>query len=127
MSEVVFDASAVMALLREEPGGKTAESYLSRAVICAVNLSEVIAKLIKHGMPEKIAIDVVSSLGLRIVDFDQDMAYRTAVLIAATEKAGLSLGDRACLAMAQKLKLPAITADRSWNKLDLNCEIKLVR
>jgi ribonuclease VapC len=127
VNEVVFDASALMALLREEPGGKTVEGYLNRAIISTVNLSEVIAKLIKHGMPEKVAIDIVSSLGLRIVDFDQDMAYRTAALITVTLKAGLSLGDRACLAMAQKLKLPAITADKTWGKLDLSCDIKLVR
>lgn len=127
MSEVVLDASALLALLREEPGGKAVEGYLRRAKMSAVNVSEVIAQLIKYGMPEKVASGVVSSLGLEIVAFDQDMAYRAAALITVTQKAGLSPADRACLALAQKLKLPAVTADKAWSKLNLNCEIKLVR
>ena len=113
--------------MHDEPGSKTAELYLQRAAISAVNLSEVIAQLIKHGMPEKIALSAINNLGLRIVPFDTDSAYNTALLIKTTSKAGLSLGDRACLALAQSLKVPAITADRAWNKLDVAVTIKLIR
>jgi ribonuclease VapC len=127
MSEVVFDASAILAILHDEPGSKAIEPYLNRAVVSAVNLSEVIAQLIKQGMPEKLALSTVNSLGLRLVPFDDDLAYIAAVLIKTTSKAGLSLGDRACLALAQSLKVTVITADRAWGKLDLKLNIKLFR
>lgn len=127
MNEVVLDASAVLALLQEEPGGIVVEAQLTSAIISAVNLSEVVAQLIKHQMPEKLAVRVVSDLGLQTVAFDEEMAYHAAALTKITSRFGLSLGDRACLALAQKLKLPVITADRAWKKLNLGCEIRFLR
>jgi ribonuclease VapC len=111
MSKVVFDASALIAILHDEPGSKAIEPYLNRAIISTVNLSEVLAQLIKHGMPEKIALSTVSSLGLNVIPFNSELAYNAAFLIKITSKTGLSLGDRACLALAQNLKLPAITTE----------------
>ncbi len=127
MSEVVLDASAVLALLKEEAGGKTVEAYLNKAIISSVNFSETIAQLVKYGMPEKIALTVVSSLGLSIIAFDEEMAYQAAVLIKSTYKAGLSLGDRACLALAHSLKKSVLTADKHWTKLNIDIEIRLIR
>lgn len=127
MSEMVFDASAILALLNEEAGYKAVEPYLGQAIISTVNFSEVIAQLIKHGMDEAIALSALSGLGLRTVVFNEDMAFYAATLLKKAENIGLSLGDRACLALAVQLKLPVITADRIWNKLKLPIEIKVIR
>lgn len=127
MSEVVLDASAVLALLREEPGARVVESHLNRAIMSTVNYCEVIAQLIKYGMPEKLALTTVNSLGLHLVVFNEELAYQTAALIKITSGAGLSLGDRACLALAHSLKKPAITADKHWAKLNIDIELKLIR
>lgn len=90
-------------------------------------MSEVITHLIKHGMPEKLAFSTVNGLGLRVLSFDDQSAYDAAVLSKTTSRAGLSLGDRASLALAQSLKSPAITADKAWGKLDLKINIKIFR
>ncbi len=127
MNEIVFDASAILAILKEETGSKTIEKYLDKGVMSAVNFSEVIAQLIKHGMPEKMALSTVNSLGLTVIPFDSQNAYDAAVLIKNTSKTGLSMGDRACLALAQSLKKPAITADKAWGKLDVQINIKIFR
>jgi len=127
MSEVVFDASALLALIQEEPGSKAVESYLGRAVVSTVNLSEVVAQLIKRGMPKKLASSVLNGMGLKVMDFDEELALQAAFLIEITHKEGLSFGDRACLALAQNLKIPAITTDRAWSKLKIPVNIKLVR
>ncbi len=127
MNEAVLDASAVLALLREEPGSKAVEGYLSRAVMSTVNFSEVIAQLVKYGMPEKLALTTISNLSLRIIAFDEEAAYQAAILVKTTQAVGLSLGDRACLALAYTLKKPAITADKHWTKLNIDIEIKLIR
>jgi PIN domain nuclease of toxin-antitoxin system len=127
LNEVVLDASAVIALLREEPGCAIVEKHLSRAALSTVNLSEVMTKFIQSGMPENLAISIIASLGLRIVDFNEELAQAAARLTANTSKVGLSLGDRACLALAQHLGLSAVTADRNWAKLSMGIEIKLIR
>lgn len=123
----MLDASAVLALLQEEPGSAVVEAQLASAIISTVNLSEVVAQLIKHQIPEKLAARVVSDLGLQSIAFDEEMAYHAAALIKITGRFGLSLGDRACLALAQKLELPVITADRVWKNLNVGCEIRILR
>ncbi|MBX9879151.1 MAG: type II toxin-antitoxin system VapC family toxin [Candidatus Obscuribacterales bacterium] len=127
MTDVVLDASALLALLNEEPGALLVEKQLEYSVMSAVNVSEVIAQLIKHGMPPNFAVATVSNLGLRTVAFDDDMAYATAELVDSTKGVGLSLGDRACLALAQKLGCVVLTSDKAWAKLNLRCKIKLIR
>jgi PIN domain nuclease of toxin-antitoxin system len=127
MNEVVLDASALLALLREEPGGKIVEAYLTKSIISTVNLSEVVAQLIKYKMPTELATKVVSDLGLRTVPFNEEMAYSAASLMPTTNRLGLSFGDRACLALALSRKLSVLTTDRIWAKLNIACDIKLVR
>ena len=110
----MLDASAVLALLFEEPGAETARTHLRSGVIGAANLAEVLAKLSDHGLPAPEAARAVAILGLEVAPMTEAQAQRSAGMRAATRAAGLSLGDRACLALAAELGAPALTADRGW-------------
>lgn len=127
MSEVVLDASAVLALINEEPGGEVVDDFLDEAIISAVNLSEVIAVLVDAGFDVDHASARIGALGLDVVAFDQPQALRAGALRAATRRAGLSLGDRACLGLAEARHAPAVTADRRWATLDLSAGVQLIR
>ena len=127
MSEIVLDASALMAVLREEPGAATVEAVLDHAAISAVNLSEVQAKLVERGTAAELAWSSLVDLDLEVIDFDAAQARVAGNLRSLTYAQGLSLGDRACLALAQALGLPAMTADRAWAGLEVGIEIRTVR
>jgi PIN domain nuclease of toxin-antitoxin system len=126
VSEVVLDASAVLALLQDEPGGNRVLESLPGALICSVNLSEIVAKLAELGMPES-DIRLALSLGLDVVAFDEALAYSAGALRPSTRSAGLSLGDRACLALARSRALPALTTDRAWRDIDIDVEVEVIR
>jgi ribonuclease VapC len=127
MSDVVLDASALLALLQVEPGADVVTEALPRAVISAVNLSEVIAKLCAAGMPEKVVHQVLEPLGLEIIPFNSEQAYQAGLLRTATREAGLSLGDRACLSLGKILGREVMTADKSWLKLSLGVTLEVIR
>ena len=97
------------------------------AAISAVNLAEVVTKLSEIGMPEALIHEVLDSLGLEIVDFDFKQAYQVGLLRPLTRHAGLSLGDQACLALAQQLALPALTTDRIWESLTIDVKVQVIR
>jgi len=112
---VVLDASAVLALLFEEPGAEVVRAQLRTGVIGAANLAEVLAKLSDHGLPAVEAVRAVTILGLEVAPMTEAQARRSAELRSLTRSVGLSLGDRACLALAAELGALALTADRSWD------------
>jgi ribonuclease VapC len=112
---VVLDASAVLALLFEEPGAEVVRAQLRTGVIGAANLAEVLAKLSDHGLPAVEAVRAVTILGLEVAPMTETQAGRSAELRPMTRAVGLSLGDRACLALAAELGAPALTADRGWD------------
>ncbi len=124
---VVVDASAVLALLQGEPFTKVDAELIVDAWISAVNLSEVLTKLRSGGLTEEEALQATSALTLRITPFDETHALAAARLSLSTRRAGLSLGDRACLATAILLEATTLTADRAWAKLDIPVEVVLVR
>ena len=127
MIKNVLDASTVLAVLNSEPGEKKIIPLLAESAISAVNLTEVGAKLLEAGMEEASAQIAVSVLGIgEIVDFTEDSAWEAAQLRPLTKQYGLSLGDRACLALARKLNVPAVTADKEWSKFKL-CQVTLIR
>lgn len=97
------------------------------AAIGAVNLSEVVAHRIVRGMPEAQIRDDLQRLNLDVIAFDEALAYQAGVLRPLTRQAGLSFGDRACLALAQCLGLPAVTADRGWTALQLPVTVQVIR
>ena len=124
---VVLDASALLALLHEEPGSDVVEEVLGDAVISSVNWAEVSGLPQARGLPAVPFRETVAALSIAIRPFGPDDADATGALLAATRGAGLSLADRACLALAQTLDAPAMTADRTWLPLDVGVEIQLVR
>ena len=127
MSDVVLDASALLAVLRDEPGAERVGARLEGASIGAVNLSEVVAKLIEDGVPEREIRRAIGRLELDVHPFDLEHAYAAGVLRPATRPLGLSFGDRACLALAQSLGAMTLTADRSWARLDVGVAIEVIR
>ena len=127
MNEVVLDASALLAVLRDEPGAQRVESRLHGAHVGAVNLSEVVAKLIEDGVPEAEIRVAIDRLQLDIHAFDAQLAYVAGILRRSTRASGLSFGDRTCLALAQSLGALALTADRSWSGFDLGIAIEVIR
>ena len=128
MRTCVLDASALLALLNEEPGSEqVANAIMAGAVISAINFSEVVAKLSDVALPEEAIHEVLDILGLEVVDFAIHQAYQTGLLRPQTKHIGLSLGDRACIALAMALELPAITTDRIWKDIASNVVIQVIR
>jgi len=127
VSRVVLDASAVLALLNGEPGQEVVAESIPEAVLGAVNLSEVVAKLGEKGMPEEAIATAMAGLEIEILPFDEASAYEAARLRGPTRSLGLSLGDRACLALGRQLSLPTLTTDKNWSKVDLGIEVRVIR
>jgi len=125
--EAVLDASALIALLWDEPGADAVERLLGRAVISAVNWAEVLQRYRAHEVDTDGKREDVEALGVQIAGFSPDDAELVAELWGSTRRAGLSLGDRACLALARRLALPAHTADRAWRRADVGVEVVLIR
>lgn len=127
MNAVVLDSSVIIAILKNEPGAK--DSYLHNALVSTVNLTEVATRLITLGYSKEQAQAVMSGLPIKPIAFDLELVNTTAFMVQETRKYGLSLGDRACLTAAIKSKLPVLTADRIWKKLEteLNVQIQLIR
>lgn len=125
--KAAIDASALLALLFAEPGAEVvADAIAEGAAISTVNLSEVATVLVRHGRdPEQILRPVREQLAVEpLTDTD---ALATAALYPKTTGKGLSLGDRACLALAQRLGGPAVTAEHVWGELDLDVQVQLIR
>ena len=128
MNRIVLDASALLAVLNQEPGAeKLTPELLSGAAISTVNLAEVHSKLVSRGLPPDEAWEAAMSPVREAVPFAPDHAKLVGDLVARTRPLGLSLGDRACLALGLALKLPAYTADRSWKKLKVRVRIHVIR
>lgn len=128
MSRVVLDASALLALLNREAGAeKLTPQLLSAATSSTVNLAEVQSKLVSRGIKPDEAWEAALSPIREAAVFTGEQAKIAGSLIARTSSFGLSLGDRACLALGIALKAPVYTADRSWKNLKLGVRIHLVR
>lgn len=127
MKRVVLDASALLAAMQAEPGAAIVAQYLDGSAMSAVNLSEVVTALARRGIPTAKIAAALEPLHLDVRPFDLSDAHACGELARGTVLAGLSLGDRACLALARRLRRPALTADRAWGKLDVGVEVVLVR
>ena len=122
IAEAVLDTSAVVAAIREEPGGDLVEQ-VGQLSISAVNFAEVIHVLTRQGYD----LTALEAAPLNVQPLDQTLALETGLLLQRTRSHGLSLGDCACLALGKRLKLPVLTADRIWAALDLGVEVVLIR
>ena len=124
---LVADASAILAVVEEEPGSESLRPLLAGASVSAVNLSEAAAKLLERKFSEAEVRGKLGRLLLEVHPFDGTAAFAAASLRPSTRHLGLSLGDRACLALAQRLRLPVLTGDRAWASLTIGIEIRLFR
>ena len=120
MTSAVLDASAVLALVRDEPGGDKVAPYVGRAAISAANLQEVVKELMLSGLDQPVIRELVAELRLDVRAHDTDAAYASAVLHEHTREFGRGLGDRSCMALAIALGVPAVTADREWRKVKVD-------
>lgn len=127
MSDVVIDASAVLAAVLGEQGGDLLGDIKGVGLLSTVNYAEVLTRLSDLGVNDDLAEESIALLGLEIVAFDAPQAQKAAVLRKTTRPVGLSLGDRACLALATIRNLPAMTADRAWQQANLSIEIQNIR
>jgi ribonuclease VapC len=123
----VLDASAVLCLLQEEKGAERVAEALPDAMIGAVNYSEVVAKLVEAGIGEATVDSLIEKLQLKVIPFDRSQAQHAGSLRATTRKLGLSLGDRACLALAAAEGATALTCERIWTKFEAPCKVEALR
>jgi ribonuclease VapC len=128
VNKVVLDSSVLLALLNREPGAeKLTAELLSTSACSTVNLAEVHSKLVSRGLTESDAWAAATSPVTELVDFTSAHAQIAGDLVRLTRPFGLSLGDRACLALAIVLDAPVYTADKSWKNLKLNVRIHVIR
>ncbi|AJA11684.1 putative toxin of toxin-antitoxin system [Sphingopyxis sp. LC81] len=127
MTDYVLDASAVLAVIQEEPGAERIEAHLDTGCISAVNLAEVVGKLQDRGLGDNEIDELIALLDLDTRILDKDGAVFMGKLRQSTKVAGLSLGDRACLALAHSLGATAITMDRAWKDLEIGVAIEVAR
>lgn len=124
---VVADSSAVLAALFDEPGGENVKDRISSLAISAVNLAEIMTRLIDKGYSDQEMRETLDLLRTQTIAFDAEQAAEAAALRSVTKKSGLSLGDRACLALGVRSGATVLTADRAWAALDINCDIEVIR
>jgi PIN domain nuclease of toxin-antitoxin system len=124
---VVLDSSALLCLLNGETGAERVAEALPSAVIGAVNLAEVVTKLRERGLSAEEVEEALGGFNLEVRPFTAAQAYAAGYLRQATRSQGLSLGDRACLALAVELGAPALTADQAWGKMDAGATVEVIR
>lgn len=124
----VLDASALISLLQEEKGSDILKPILSNVIMSAINVSECLTVLARHGIPVNETNSLINDIVKSIIPFDLQQAKLAAELSPLTKHKGLSLGDRACIALGQSSKSTIFTADKIWKELNLSkCEIVLIR
>ena len=128
----VLDASALLALMQSETGSEVVDALLEdhECVASSVNIAEVGSKLVDKGLAPDQLSRVLSQIDVQTIDFDAEQATACAALRATTRELGLSLGDRACLALARGMQATAVTADRAWADLDesvIGVRVQLIR
>lgn len=129
MSSVVLDASALLALLLDEVGAETAARALDEggAVVSAANLAEVVARLALLGNGAKNIREALGPMKLTVIDVDEDLAFRAGLMAPQAKPLGLSMGDRLCLATAERLNATVLTTDRVWLKWKGKAKVMCIR
>ena len=124
---IALDASALLAFLFPEAWHERVGAAIEAACLPTVNLSEVIGRFVRDGHAARVVLERLRATTLELVPFTADDAALAASLVPATRPLGLSLGDRACLALALARGIPALTADRTRLRLDIGVHIQVIR
>lgn len=124
---IVLDAPALLVFLFGDPGHAEGARGIGRSCMSAVNLAEVVGKLVERGVDARLVLGRLRSTTIEFVPFDVDQAAAAAALLGLTRPLGLSLADRTCLALAASRGIPVITADRVWQELDVGVDVRVVR
>lgn len=127
VAEYVLDASALVALIRKEPGWEVVERFVPTAVVSAINFAETVYILRRRGMPLDAVRACLEPLFPDPEAFDGDQAYATAAFVEGTRGQGLSFADCACLALAHSRDVEAVTAERRWDQIELDVKIRRIR
>ena len=127
MAEAVLDASALIAFIRNEPGADKVAAVLSGSCISAVNLEETLSKMIQYGNPLEAVSYQIERLRIPVIAFDAEQARIASSMWKSTRSIGISLGDRACLSLALKFGVPALTTERDWSKIDVGVRVEKIR
>lgn len=123
----MLDSSAILAVIFDEPGSDDVAPLLQGALASTVNLTEVYTRLLLRGVPPDLAWNRILRMGFEVCPFYEPQARIAAEMIAHTRPLGLSLGDRACLALAIERKATVYTTDRAWQDLNLEIQIAVIR
>src|SRR5574337_356973 len=126
---VVLDASALLAGLNGEPGADRVAAALDFAVMSAVNFAEVAGSLARGGNRPDDVRAILRALACTVMPADEEIAIDVGLMRPLTDRAGLSLGDRFCLALGRRLHAPVLTADRQWAMIanDVGVKVELIR
>lgn len=128
MNKVVFDASVLLALIKNESGAKIAEKFLGNIIMSSINVSEVAAILLDSFMLQEKCCECIEPFVHSIIPFDLEQCFLAASLKKHTKHKGLSLGDRACIALGIKIRAKIYTADKAWENLKISgADIQLIR
>ncbi|MFL6804278.1 MAG: type II toxin-antitoxin system VapC family toxin [Xanthobacteraceae bacterium] len=127
MAKAVLDASAVLAYINGEPGAEIVAPVIGDALVSAVNLAEIVTKLVARTGSLALARTTLGIATFDVIDFDRALAERAGEFVSSARPEGLSLGDRACLALAERQGLPVLTADRAWASLKVGIDIRPIR
>lgn len=126
-AKVVFDTSAILALVRAELGWDRAAAVFPTAVLCSVNAAEAYSKFAEWQLPRHEQAKYEVMLHDIVVPFDNDLALRAGAFRMVTRQYGLSVGDRACLALAHRLRARVVTTDKIWANVQVGVEIEVIR
>ncbi len=127
-NRVILDASALLALIQEETGAEIIKPLLKFSVMSAVNVTETLSVLQRTNISPEEGLTLITDIVTTIVPFDLEQAAQVAKLHPLVQPQGLSLADRACIALGIKLQIPIYTADRIWDEIKLdNIDIRLIR
>ena len=129
MNMIILDASALIALLKSEPYSEKLKEVLPFSVMSTINVAEVAKYFVeKHNIAISVIKSAIESNLYEVIPFDAEQAYISAELITITKKYGLSIGDRACLALGMTKGYPVYTADKIWANLNIpNLSINIIR
>lgn len=119
-NKILLDTSALIALLKKEPGYKKVDDVLAHSAISSVNLCELVSILAKKGIPENEIDDVINDIVPEIIPFCENLGIKAGKLSKFTTDYGLSLGDKACIATAEYYNMNVYTTDKIWSKLEKN-------